>query len=35
MRAALDEVALAPEADRVLWDYLTVAADMLVNTPEA
>jgi hemoglobin len=35
MRAALDEVALAPEADRVLWDYLTVAADMLVNTPDA
>jgi len=35
MRAALDEVALAPEADKVLWDYLTVAADMLVNTPEA
>ena len=32
MRAALDEVALAPEADRVLWDYLTTAADMLVNT---
>jgi hemoglobin len=31
MRAALDEVALAPEADRVLWDYLTSAADMLVN----
>jgi hemoglobin len=35
MRAALDEVALAPAADRVLWDYLTVAADMLVNTPDA
>jgi hemoglobin len=35
MRAALDEVALAPEADKVLWDYLTVAADMLVNTPES
>jgi hemoglobin len=32
MRAALDEVALAPEADRVLWDYLTSAAEMLVNT---
>ncbi|MDQ1695705.1 MAG: hemoglobin [Frankiaceae bacterium] len=31
MRAALDEIALAPEADKVLWDYLTVAADMLVN----
>jgi hemoglobin len=34
MRAALDEVALAPEADRVLWDYLTVAADMLVNSSD-
>jgi len=32
MRAALDVIGLAPEADRVLWDYLTVAADMLVNT---
>jgi hemoglobin len=32
MRAALDEVALAPEADRVLWDYLTTAAEMLVNS---
>lgn len=31
MRAALDEVALAPEADKVLWDYFTVAANMLVN----
>ena len=34
MRAALDEVALAPEAERVLWDYLTTAAAMLVNTPD-
>jgi hemoglobin len=34
MRAALDEVALAPEADQVLWDYLKVAADMLVNTAD-
>ena len=32
MRAALDEVGLAPEADQVLWDYLKVAADMLINT---
>ena len=32
MRAALDEIGLAPEADRVLWDYLTTAADMLINT---
>ena len=34
MRAAMDEVGLAPEADQVLWDYLTVAAEMLVNTPD-
>ena len=32
MRAALDEIGLAAAADKVLWDYLTVAADMLVNT---
>jgi hemoglobin len=34
MREAMDEVGFAPEADRVLWDYMTVAADMLVNTVE-
>ena len=34
MRAAMDDVGLAPEADKVLWDYLTVAAEMLVNTPD-
>jgi hemoglobin len=34
MRLAMDEVGLAPAADKVLWDYMTVAADMLVNTPE-
>jgi hemoglobin len=34
MRAAMDEVGFAPAADKVLWDYLTVAADMLVNTPD-
>ena len=32
MRAALDDVGLQPEADRVLWDYLTTAAETLVNT---
>jgi hemoglobin len=31
MRAALDDVELAPEADRMLWDYLVTAADMLIN----
>jgi hemoglobin len=34
MRAALDDIALAPEADRVLWDYLVRAAEMLVNAPD-
>jgi len=34
MREAIDEVGLAPTADKVLWDYLTVAADMLVNAPD-
>jgi hemoglobin len=34
MREAVDEVRLAPAADKVLWDYLTVAADMLVNAPD-
>jgi hemoglobin len=32
MRQALDEIGLHPEADRVLWDYLKTAAQMLVNT---
>ncbi|HET6817209.1 MAG TPA: globin [Mycobacteriales bacterium] len=31
MRAALDEIGLHAEADRVLWDYLKTAAQMLVN----
>ena len=31
MREALDEIGLHPEADRVLWDYLKTAAQMLVN----
>lgn len=34
MRCALDELALAPDADRVLWDYLLAAAHSLVNVPE-
>ena len=34
MRAAMDDVGFAPEADKVLWDYLIVAADMLVNAPD-
>jgi truncated hemoglobin YjbI len=32
MRAALDDVDLAPEADAQLWSYLTTAAEMLVNS---
>jgi hemoglobin len=32
MREALDEIGLHPEADRVLWDYLETAAQMLVNS---
>ena len=32
MRASMDDLELAPDADVVLWDYLTRAADMLVNT---
>jgi truncated hemoglobin YjbI len=31
MRAAMDEVALASEFDRVIWDYLVRVADSLVN----
>jgi hemoglobin len=31
MRAALDDLALPAEADKVLWDYFPVAAEMLVN----
>jgi hemoglobin len=34
MRVALDELGLAPEAERLLWDYLVRAADSMVNTPE-
>jgi hemoglobin len=33
MRAALDTLALPPEYDRTLWDYLRSAADSLRNTP--
>ena len=33
MRAALDSIALPPEQDKLLWDYLTSAADSLRNLP--
>ncbi|HEY3902646.1 MAG TPA: globin [Streptosporangiaceae bacterium] len=32
MRTALDEVALSPEQDEQLWQYLEMAAHSLVNT---
>ncbi|GAB2986932.1 globin [Nocardioides montaniterrae] len=32
-RAALDEVQLPPEQDRAFWDYVTHAANFMVNTP--
>ena len=31
-RAALDEVALTPEQDRQFWDYVTHAAQFMINT---
>jgi hemoglobin len=34
MRASLDDLELEPAADRVLWDYLVTAANMLVNTED-
>lgn len=34
MRAALDELELPEDHDRMLWDYLTYAASTLVNSPE-
>jgi hemoglobin len=33
MRTALDELELAPETDKELWDYLVTAAHSLVNQP--
>ncbi|WP_280668708.1 MULTISPECIES: globin [unclassified Kitasatospora] len=34
MRVAVDELALAPEAERQLWDYLSYAAASMVNSAE-
>jgi hemoglobin len=31
MRASMDDLALPPEQDAILWDYLTMAAHSLVN----
>lgn len=33
MRAAVDDLGLAPEHERQLWDYLVYAAATMVNTP--
>jgi hemoglobin len=33
MRTAMDELELAPEPDKELWDYLVMAAHSLVNQP--
>ena len=33
MRAALDDLDLAPELDQPLWDYLVMAAHSLLNQP--
>ncbi|MEP7019536.1 MAG: globin [Pseudonocardiales bacterium] len=33
MRAALDSIALAPEQDQLLWDYLFNAAESMRNVP--
>jgi len=35
MRDGLDEVALPPDLDAQFWNYLTAAADSLVNDPAA
>ncbi|MFI9271589.1 globin [Kitasatospora sp. NPDC052896] len=32
MRVAVDELGLAPEAERQLWDYLSYAAASMVNS---
>lgn len=34
MRDAVDSLELDPDADRLLWDYLVMAAHSLVNSPD-
>ncbi|GAB3213961.1 globin [Marinactinospora thermotolerans] len=34
MRAAIDDLALPPEAERMMWDYMVHAAHSMVNVPE-
>ncbi|HET8788274.1 MAG TPA: globin [Actinomycetes bacterium] len=33
MRVAVDELDLAPELEKMLWDYFTMAANSMVNAP--
>ena len=33
MRTSVDELDLHPDAEKLLWDYLVMAAGSLVNTP--
>jgi hemoglobin len=33
MREALDDLGLPEQADRMLWDYFTMAAQSMVNAP--
>ncbi|MFC4334376.1 globin [Salininema proteolyticum] len=35
MRGAMDSVALAPEHDQAMWEYMVRAADFMRNTQEA
>jgi hemoglobin len=34
MRAAVDSLDLHPDAEKLLWDYLVMAADSLINSPD-
>ncbi|WP_067477694.1 globin [Actinomadura hibisca] len=35
MRDALDEIALPEQLDKMMWDYFTMAARSMVNTPSS
>lgn len=34
MRVAVEELGLSEEHETTLWNYLTYAADSMVNTPD-
>jgi hemoglobin len=34
MRDAVDSLDLRPDAEKLLWDYVVMAADSLVNSPD-